>query len=432
MDPSKLSEVKQKMQGVLYDVEYSPDLYEPSIAYTYSRMNSLVGTVYKIFVNNKDPLFAQYLFIHECGHVIFSHAKDMELREDKFLNLKILGAYNKVKAELDEKENLLNYFRSMVYNVVMDFEVNSKLYTEEEWKFMNRRLNEFMGTKDQSGMWPEDYGFPLGLTWNEYLNLILLKPESFIRKLGEGTGQSQTKEKRGKPEKKKNDELIARIKKLAGEHGESSFAEPSGHKEGLARDEHGSVGIDFEEYNNQEQLIRKINRVLYVSRNTPSRRDVLYNANRRKYDTQILIPKNINEIRHYKAHLFLLFDVSGSMNSSELNDLMETFNAFKTLFSDTIAVSWAENKMAEWRLGDKIPKVFGGGTYIALGIKYIRDVYGLNKNDVLFVISDFCDYLNEWTEVLETMHCKKYAINYNEKIQPVNPGFDRIFSKSGS
>jgi len=430
MDPSKLEEVRQRMEGVLYEVEYNPNLYEPSIAYTYSRMNSLVGTVYRLFVNNKDPVLGQYLFIHECGHVLFSHARDMELREDKFLNQKILGAYNKIKSSLDEQENLLNYFRSMVYNVVMDFEVNSKLFSPEEMDYLNKRYNEFMGTKDERGMWPEDFGFPLGLTWNEYLNLILLKPESFMQKLGEGDRQSQTKKKEGKPEKKKNDELIAKVKKLAQNHGESSFKEPTGHNQGLDRNEKGSVNIDFEVYTSQEQLIRKISRVLYISRNTPSRRDILYNANRRKYDTNVLIPKNINEIRHYKANLFLLFDVSGSKDSKLVNDLMQTFNTFKSSFGNTIAISWATEKMSEWKLGEKIPGKFGGGTYIALGIEYIRDKYHLNKDDVLFVISDFCDYLDEWQQVLSTMHCKKYAICYNKYTEPVNPGFDKIFSAS--
>ena len=430
MNPCKLEEVRLKMEGVLYEVEYDKELYEPSIAYTYSRTNSLVGTTYKIFVNNKDPLFAQYLFIHECGHILFSHAKDMELREDKFLNIKILGAYNKIKSSLDEKQNLLNYFRSMVYNTVMDFEVNSRMFTREEWEFMTERLNTFMGTKDQRGMWPEDFGFPAGLTWNEYLNLILLKPESFMQQLSDMEEKSQSqinKKKSGSPKEGKNDRLIAKVKKLGAAHGNSTFSEPSGHKKGLSRDAEGTVGIDFDTYTNLASLVKKINRVLIVTRKNPLRRDILYNTNRRKYDTDILIPKVMTDIRHYRANLFLLFDVSGSMDMGELNDIMETFNSFKSYFGRAIAVCWATDKVSEWRIGDKIPKKFGGGTYLALGIEYIRDKYGLKKDDVLFVISDFMDYLDEWHDVLIGMHCKKYAINYNTKISPINPGFDKIF-----
>ena len=85
MIPKKLSQVQTIMDTLSYTVHYAQDIYEPSIAYTNARTNSFAGDIYKIYVNNKDSELANFLYLHECGHIIFAHSRNMNLRLDSFL-----------------------------------------------------------------------------------------------------------------------------------------------------------------------------------------------------------------------------------------------------------------------------------------------------------------------------------------------------------
>lgn len=437
MKPLKFHEVQEVMDTILHEATFAQDIFTPSIAFTFSRVKNLYGTVYRIFINNKNPHLAQYLYMHECGHIIFSHVKNMKLREDKFLRIKIMGAYNKVENAFGSGEDLFEYFQKTIFNIVMDFEVNSRLFTEEEWNFMNEQVCKLLNTPGKKGMWPKDFGFPEKLTWNEYLNLILMNPKEFVDQLNEflsrddGDMELQIPQimqgGKGKGNGEFSEAAIAKLKKMAEDHGGATFSVPSGEMAGISRDVKGTAGIDFCEFQSQDELIRLIRKYLFARENRNNWRDQMYNLNRRKFNSNVIIPKDRKQIVHRKARLFLLFDVSGSVQPKLVHNLISTFKEFQKEFKNTKIVAWAMELVTEGFIEQDLKMKYGGGTFLAPGIEYIYRTNELKQDDVLFVISDFCDYLEEWKEVLSGMRCKKYAINWKHTVEPVNPGFLKIF-----
>lgn len=439
MLPSKYQEVQEVMETILHEAKFAQKLDRPSLAYTYARMNELCGTIYRIYVNNSDPELAKFLYVHECGHIIFGHAKNMNTREDNFLRIKIASAYDKVRDVFESPESLFDLFRSLIYNMVMDFEVNSKLYTPEEWEYMNSLVQKALKDPDQWGLWPADFGYDAGLTWNEYLNLILMNPQIFMERLkarfdlnGNEDGGHPEDDEEGETHSPISKQIrftpedIERLRKIAGDHNGATFSAPNGNMQGFTRKQAGAVGIDFTEFENQEDLLRMVKKLLYVQSSDKGRRDQLYNLNRNKYNSNVLIPKNVQYVNHRKAKLFLLFDVSGSVEPKAVFNLISTFRKFSKDFKNTRIVSWSTMLVDEWGIEDKIPNNYGGGTDIAPGIQYMNQKYELKKDDVLFVISDFNDQLSDWKPVLNSLHCKKFAINWNWDNAAENPGFAKV------
>lgn len=80
----------------------------------------------------------------------------------------------------------------------------------------------------------------------------------------------------------------------------------------------------------------------------------------------------------------------------------------------------------ETDLCDPLPNLYGGGTHMAKGIDYINIKYNLKEKDVFFMISDFCDNMNEWKNELEKLHCRKLAIDWTTSFNNINPGFETI------
>ncbi len=459
MTPEKYLLVRESMSSILHEIKASPKLDRESLAYTLARTQNLVGTVYRIFINNSNSELARFLYMHECGHIIYGHAKNLEIRTDKYLRLKITAAYNKVQDAFDTPQSMLEYFRNMIYNMVMDFEVNSKMYTRAEWAYMNGLVSTVTHNPDAKGLWPEDFGFPIGLNWNEYLNLILINPRRFIKNLKtsfeqkngtEQAPQNNTSIKTSEPEGDEDTtqepqpvpqlyeddtseqnciftkEEIEKIKEIASDHCNSDFNESSQTMSGYTRSNDGVKGVDFDEYDDMNDLVRRLKRLLLVSQTVKNRRDPLYNYNRKKYSTDIIIPRTVNNIIHRKATLYLLFDVSGSVNPRLVHSLLESFKSFGKEFKDTVTITWNTRLVSEGTLGEKTESNYGGGTFVAKGIFYVNQKYKLKNKDVLFVISDFCDNLEEWKMVLSTLHCKKYGVNWKSDVSPVNPGFDKV------
>lgn len=427
MLPSKLSQVQELMDNILCEVKFSKKLEDSRLAYTYARMNNLCGTIYKIFINNTDPEFAQFLYVHECGHILFSHAKNMNLREDRFLRIKIAAAYDKVKDVFDSPQSLFDFFREMIYNMVMDFEVNSKLFTPEDWKYMNSRLQILMKDTSLKGLWPEDFDFPPGLTWNEYLNLILMRPELFVQKLKNYFDNKIIQSDEPQVQPRFTPEDIEKLLKISSDHNNSTFSIPDGNNVVFSRKHTGTVGIDYTEFENLEHLVRLVRKLLYTSKNTNSRRNQLYNYNRRKLNSNVLVPKDVSFFNHEKANLYLLIDVSGSVDSRQVYNLISTFKNFSKDFKNTQIVTWTTQLVDMWKIDEEIPNNYGGGTDLASGILFVQNQFKLKKNDVLFVISDFCDDLFEWKNALSQLHCKKYGINWFPENGTENPGFNKVF-----
>lgn len=442
MRPAKLQEVQNTMDTLLYDVTYSPKLFEPAIAFTTTRSNDLAGDIYKVFVNNADPELADFLYLHECGHIIFAHCKNMDQRMDKFIRAKISSAYQKVSKLFPSEKTFARCFRNLLFNMVMDFEVNSRLFSKSEWKFMQQKIKILMKNPSVKGFWPEDYGFPAGLTWNEYLNLILLDPNEFftkyrfLKKHAEeacdfNNKQSWTQQeyeafRKEYAEKKLSEEFLKKMKEDANDHTSSGFGIPTG-DDGCSKGYAKPIHIEYETYNDKTELVHAIIKLLRIKKRRPSKRDIMYNENRRKLNTKVIVPKTTQVDKNINANLYILLDVSGSIDVNLVNDFVSTFKEVEANYKNVRFVSWNTQLVSDWKISEVNSHNYGGGTDLAPGIAYVQEKYNPSSKDVFFVISDFYDDLAAWEKSLSNMRCKKYAINWKAyHIISENPGFQDI------
>ena len=441
MFPKKYDEVKRIMSTLVCNTTYSTAIFKPSIAYTYCRTNELCGDIFKIFVNNSDKELTPYLYLHECGHIIFAHAKNMDMRGDKLLKAKISAAYKKVEKLFPDEKSFYKTFSNLIFNIVMDFEVNSRLFDESERNFMQERVSQLLN-KSSKGFWPEEYGFECGRTWNEYLNLILLDPEEFftrfrfIKHLAEKKDSgfdghlSQNEyddfKKEAQEEKLTQDELDE-IEKEANNHNESTFSIPTG-TAGRSELDALAVTIHFKTYNSQDDLLSSIKKLLQLETKRIIKRDIMYNENRRKINSGVILPKTLNGIVHTTAKLYMLIDVSGSVDAKAVYNFIATFKKVAAEFKETRVITWATFLVDDWNIKDPIPNRYGGGTKISEGIKYIGETYKPGAKDALFVISDFDDNMNDWHNELKKISCRKFAVNWQHEkgLKTTNPGFAEI------
>lgn len=434
------------MKTLVYSVSFSPKLFSPAIAYTYARTGSMCGDIFKIFVNDADSELKDFLFLHECGHIVFAHSRNMELRYNKFLNAKIKSAYKKLSKLFPVEKDFMRMFENLLMNVVMDFEVNSRLFDIEEWNFMQERVQNLLNDNTARGFWPPDYGFPCGLCWNEYLNLILLNPQEFFVKhrflkqidakektfsgvLSQEDYESFKKEYAAKP---LSEDELKKLEDEAKQHEEATFGIPTG-ENGCSKAKCKPVTINFKTFTPCYELLDEVKKLLEIKTKTSERRDFMYNSNRRKFNTNVIIPKTIKDVRKEKAKLYILIDVSGSVEAEQIYSFIATFNKVAKHFKHTRIITWSTHLIDDFEISDEIPNHYGGGTFISKGIDYVNQEYSPSSNDVFFVISDFLDDLEEWRKSLNKMQCKKFAINWkpNENRNKFNPGFLNVLDVNG-
>ena len=194
---------------------------QPGDAPAYATRSSNFGStgIYNIYVNPEYEQSYDGLLLHEVGHIIFGHLQSNAFNEKTF-EMKLKFAWSRIRklitvgddVKLSEKEIqdiYLNKVKQIMLNYAMDYEVNSKLFTPEEWaeqaqKFeydwmkiqyeddnvseedyeevLNLKKND-PTKKIVSALWPEDVGFPLKLQFTQYIDLMIRDPEKFFEKL---------------------------------------------------------------------------------------------------------------------------------------------------------------------------------------------------------------------------------------------------------
>lgn len=209
--PATYDNVKATMNTLVH--EYADEVISEAPA---ASTRSSTG-IYQIILPSDIPEYAKIpLDEHECGHCIFQHLKDSKAKIEQVkrqLRTKWPAFKNKIENDenLDE-ESLLEYFARLISNVAMDFEVNSKYFgTGDDWKVQNENISvgiihstvtrmkemndelfenlkkELSDTEDvlksHGGMHPEAFGFPSGMSWMAYINLMLTNPNKFMSDL---------------------------------------------------------------------------------------------------------------------------------------------------------------------------------------------------------------------------------------------------------
>lgn len=469
---SRLNEVKEKMDSYVCSVTYDKTLENPP-AFALIR-NGLVGEIYKLFISNKFSDLSDFLYMHECGHIIFNHCDNGE-KKALGVSARIRSQFEKYKEWFDNEESFFDYFKGYIFNVVDDFEVNSKLFTKEEFDAACASMESVGWGR---GMWPEDYGFPVGKTWREYLTYVLNNMEQFLKdsknqmdaqqqkngqgqgKQGKGNGnqssngksqgqQSQKKQSQGSGDggsqqskaemaaggtnhfsKEQMDQMrkqvadrdrsnlektAAEIEKnvqdqLAGDSENSSSSKNRGDshecEEGIAAKTRGWDAL-------KKALMKEVfNRV-----NVQTRRDQMYNANRRKLgSSNVIIPRNLTRTEFRADDFYVLLDVSGSVEHEIIMNTTKMFNDFANEFGkNSRLIMWDTSLCFDEKFKNiKDTCMFGGGTDMASGIRYIASQYGV-RNQKLFILSDFCDNLDAWESAIKEFHLTNvYGICWDE------------------
>lgn len=194
---------------------------QPGDAPAYATRSSNFGMsgIYNIYVNPDYEKSYDGLLLHEVGHIIFGHLQSNAFNEKTF-EMKLKFAWARIRkliavgddVKLTEKEIqdiYINKVKQIMLNYAMDYEVNSKLFTPDEWKEQAQKFEsdwmkiqyeddniseefyeETLNLKKNdptkklvSALWPEDVGFPLKLQFTQYVDLMIQDPEKFFEKL---------------------------------------------------------------------------------------------------------------------------------------------------------------------------------------------------------------------------------------------------------
>lgn len=160
------------------------------VCFTYRATNKLAGSHYKIALNKKMPEELQnFLLCKEFAHIYCRHVSNKQTLDYVFSANKIKAVYDKLVPLFDGQnfEEMYDIFEDYIFNMLRDWEVLTKFFTEEEVRYWDTLYPEECG--EVYHMLPQDAGYPEGLTANEYLTLILENPQQWF------INQAQAKQK---------------------------------------------------------------------------------------------------------------------------------------------------------------------------------------------------------------------------------------------
>jgi predicted metal-dependent peptidase len=422
--------------------------------------------VYEVYVNPNVPYECREpLELHEFGHVIFTHMSLLE-NQRKILVQKIMSYWNRFEKHIEDnalktKEDIQKASKIIcdaILNIAMDYEVNSKLFTDDEWKtFVEyiqwasikaaadapnttkeelEKIIEWLDNKSEDKdllfhpCWPGDEGFPKGLDYRQYIDLMLMRPDNAMDAIkkalgktdsgsGDGNGSGSGKGNHGgkisksdlekilKEQNDANNEASNDAKEEAekqddAEQGTSSNAardklnqdgwSPSGH----------SVDKRIYDYKNSKALGRKILNDIINKQVLMCRQDNLYYYNRQKYNSNLLISKMKSEDLYRPGNIYLLVDCSCSIGSDVIEAIIGVVKNISKKCGPHSRIIWWDTALAgDYPLKELKGPTHCGGTAISHGIHYVSEKYLKRSNDKLIVLSDYEDSLHMWYDELE-------------------------------
>lgn len=401
MAPSKLEETRARLDNFVVIVREDGKMKDP-LAFVLKR-DSLVGDSYRMFLCSRDKELEDYLYVHEAGHIIFGHAEPTSVMETMLLNRMARLFYeDRFLSTFSSKEEFVRYIKDYLFNIAMDFEVNSKLFSEDDIK----RMSELIGG---SPYYPREFSYKDGLSWREYLDLMLDDKRFFSkdkRKKGSQSDESyvsELKREAASLSQESKESEAARIEsseaKRLGIQGSSSETSSKTKSEGL----------------NFDELKKIIISNVFNMKTVSSKRDMMHNANRRKLgESKLLVPKTLQWTEIRADSFIVLFDVSGSVAKETVDKSVAMFKDISSKVGrDSRLVCW-NTKLVDDRKLKAVGEVYiGGGTDIAAGVSYCSKY--IHSGTKLFVISDFIDNLEAWDKELAKLLTKNiYGICWDK------------------
>lgn len=463
-------------------------------AYATRSKNFGLSGIYNIYINPNFEKSKNGLELHEKGHIILGHLVSNTFN-DRTFQMKVKFAWPRIRkfievnkdVKMSEKEIQDIYIKKVskiLLNYAMDYEVNSKLFTKEEYDtfeklFENDYMTAALNTEEMpedvfekcvsdkiadptikivSGLWPEDVNFPLKLQFTQYIDLMIADPEKFFKKIklarqkpnaggqsdeegtqsdessGSSAGDDQSKSDSSKSSSNSNansDETISLsdIDDLANEFNdmdeeamkklqEAAEAAEDDEDEGASdiADAMSSLGESYSPVagNNKRNgiidvkksrvLEKKVLEAVFNKVIFNARQDPVYNYNRKKYNSDVLVPKAREEQLWRPGNIVLLVDCSGSINDNAISAMISCVKQVAKKCGPKSRIVWWDTQLrGDYPLRKNKGPSYYGGTDIARGITYVKQHYLKQSNDKLIIISDYYDSLEGWMDILSSI-----------------------------
>lgn len=369
-------------------------------------------------VSSSSPLY-DYLLAHELGHIMFGHmfirfdsenllvqeVKNNEKEIGRIIQEVVEEFKNSIQdaSELDKLNLTPEDIKEIVYrlpdaigNLLMDFEINSKLFTHQEFVqltalsqlekvFQSHVKSENEGEESTEGMkekienvghtlfgaHPSQLGMPDRLSYHDYVILFLNDFKKYVKAVIQLLS--------GNPKGLKKS-----VKELSEDTGNFGEGSDCGGKERGSGSGTKTCVIQGNNLINLKKYIKVVQECQGYYK------DPLFNYNRGR-SKDVLIPRVRRNLTKGTSESVLtsLVDVSGSMDEKKVMRLCESINS--TSARKKVTAFWNTELVQE--VVNDIPESInmGGGTDLAPGIRWIVENH---PNTVqLFIMSDFEDDL---------------------------------------
>lgn len=442
----QFSELKKKMRLVVctHNKLAKDNLSTDALAYV--RRDGKANACYKVYTS--EFCSGHSFWMHEIGHILLGHL-NFEDETNRQVFERLMGTWKSFSKYIsftpeNENQTMLSLI-NLLKNYAMDMEVNSKIFDKDEeafliedmnqamykklsyivknrlegWSEINRRLERFNYQKRHNPkailvtpIFAENYNFPRGLSWRQYIDLIILAPDMVMPQICEKlrTEQEEFIEKTAK--------LPAEVIIKAAKNQDMVLAEvlSAGQRKGKGKGSGKGFGktCSFAIHKLGPE-VRSFITERALDKTEDSRTDYLYLANRGKSDG-ILRGKSVEHSDYTPGNIYVIVDTSGSVETERLAQLLGLFSEIKSsVGQQSKVIFWDTDLQRIDSLRDGINRIpLGRGTDIAPAISYTAGRF-CSENDKIFIISDYYDYLDKWLTEVKKLRCSCYGICWTDK-----------------
>ena len=395
--PVTFDESQARLNAVPYKMLTFSKSKPMATAYATRSSNFGQSGIYNIYINPEYNKSYLGLLLHETGHIIFGHLQSNSFNDTTF-KMKVKFAWPRIRklieiedgitmSESDIQSIYIDKVSKILLNYAMDYEVNSKLFTVDEFSnfqksFENDYMKELLSDENVSpefyqkivddkkadpskeiskALWPEDVGFPCKLQFTQYIDLMIKNPEEFFQKLklnknnsaGDGSNDPSSSQKsnnssNGKITLNDLDDLAESFDDMDEgkmndllQKAEEAERTISDDEDGDGDDTIGEIEIDTDEWggysasgpkatrseiinlSHPKELENKILKEVFNKVVNNTRQDPVYNYNRKKYNSNVFISKSRPEQLWRPGNIILLVDCSGSIANNAISAMID-------------------------------------------------------------------------------------------------------------
>ena len=440
----QFSELKKKMRLVVctHNKLAKDNLSTDALAYV--RRDGNANACYKVYTS--EFCSGHSFWMHEIGHILLGHL-NFEDETNRQVFERLMGTWKSFSKYIsftpeNENQTMLSLI-NLLKNYAMDMEVNSKIFDKDEeafliedmnqaiykklsyivknrlegWSEINRRLERFNYQKRHNSkailvtpLFAENYNFPRGLSWRQYIDLIILAPDMVMPQICEKlrTEQEEFIEKTAK--------LPAEVIIKAAKNQDMILAEvlSAGKRKGNGSGKGFGKTCSFAIHKLGPE-VRSFITERALDKTEDSRTDYLYLANRGKSDG-ILRGKSVEHSDYTQGNIYVIVDTSGSVEMERLAQLLGLFSEIKSsVGQQSKVIFWDTDLQRIDSLRDGINRIpLGRGTDLAPAISYTAGRF-CSENDKIFIISDYYDCLDKWLTEVKKLRCSCYGICWTDK-----------------